>query len=147
MKAANSEEVTAAMKSHVKLADALGLFATPSFVIKDVAINGYPGRKAMEGIIQSLRRCNKVGLLRSGRANGSMLRTCCADSCGEARDTADGSRRGRARSVRSGRSVRAVKLVRLAQPVILACGWRRAIIAVVAGAASTLALASGAVKS
>ena len=59
-KAANSDEVTAAMKSHVQLADALGLFATPSFVVKDVAINGYPGRKAMEGIIRSLRRCNNV---------------------------------------------------------------------------------------
>jgi hypothetical protein len=48
------------MKSHVQLADALGLFATPSFVVKDVAITGYPGRKAMEGIIRSLRRCNNV---------------------------------------------------------------------------------------
>jgi protein-disulfide isomerase len=60
IKAANSDEVTAAMKSHVQLADALELVGTPSFVIKDVAINGYPGRKAIEGIIQSLRRCDNV---------------------------------------------------------------------------------------
>jgi len=58
--AANSEEVTGTMKSHVKLGDALGLIATPSFVVKDVAINGYPGRNAMEGIVRSLRRCNNV---------------------------------------------------------------------------------------
>jgi protein-disulfide isomerase len=60
IKAANSDEITAAMKSHVQLGDALGLVATPSFVIKDVAINGYPGRKAIKSIIQSSHRCDNV---------------------------------------------------------------------------------------
>jgi protein-disulfide isomerase len=44
----------------VRLGDALGLSATPSFVIKGVAILGYPGRKALESIIQSARRCGSV---------------------------------------------------------------------------------------
>jgi protein-disulfide isomerase len=57
---ANSNEVTETMKSHVKLGDGLGMRATPSFVVNDVVIDGYPGRNAMEGIVRSLRRCNDV---------------------------------------------------------------------------------------
>jgi protein-disulfide isomerase len=57
---ANSDEVTRTMQSHVKLGDALGMRATPSFVVNDVVIDGHPGRNAMEGIVQSLRRCNNV---------------------------------------------------------------------------------------
>jgi hypothetical protein len=56
----NSSEVTVAMKSHVRLADELALTATRCFVIKDVAINGDPGRIAIERIIQSLRQCDNV---------------------------------------------------------------------------------------
>jgi hypothetical protein len=48
------------MKSHVRLGNALGLAATPSFVVKDVAILGYPGRKTLESIVQSVRRCGNV---------------------------------------------------------------------------------------
>jgi len=58
--AANDYRVTDAMKSHVRLGNALGLAATPSFVVKDVAILGYPGRKALESIVQSVRRCGNV---------------------------------------------------------------------------------------
>jgi protein-disulfide isomerase len=57
---ANRDDITNVMKSHVRLGDALGLSATPSFVIKGVAILGYPGRKALESIIQSARRCGSV---------------------------------------------------------------------------------------
>jgi hypothetical protein len=48
------------MKSHVRLGDALGLAATPAFVVKGVAILGHPGRKALESIVRSARRCDKV---------------------------------------------------------------------------------------
>lgn len=58
--AADDDRVSEVMKLHVRLGDALGLAATPSFVIKGVAIVGYPGRKTLEGIIQSVRRCNDV---------------------------------------------------------------------------------------
>jgi protein-disulfide isomerase len=58
--AANDDRVTETMKSHVRLGNALGLAATPSFVIKGVAILGYPGRKALEAMVQSVRRCGDV---------------------------------------------------------------------------------------
>jgi protein-disulfide isomerase len=58
--AADDDRVTEAMKAHVRVGDALGLAATPSFVIKDVAIVGYPGRKSLAAIIQAAHRCGKV---------------------------------------------------------------------------------------
>jgi protein-disulfide isomerase len=60
IEAANDDHVTEAMKSHVRLGDALRLAATPAFVVKGVAILGYPGRKALESIVRSARRCNNV---------------------------------------------------------------------------------------
>jgi protein-disulfide isomerase len=48
------------MKSHVQLGNALGLAATPAFVINGVAILGHPGRKSLAGIITSVRACGKV---------------------------------------------------------------------------------------
>jgi protein-disulfide isomerase len=57
---ANRDDITNVMKSHVRLGDALGLSATPSFVIKGVAILGYPGRKTLESIIRSVHRCGNV---------------------------------------------------------------------------------------
>jgi protein-disulfide isomerase len=60
IEAANNDRVTEAMKSHVRLGDALGLAATPAFVVKGVAILGHPGRKALESIVRSARRCDKV---------------------------------------------------------------------------------------
>jgi protein-disulfide isomerase len=40
----DSDEITEIMKGHLRLGNALGLAATPSFVIDGVAILGYPGR-------------------------------------------------------------------------------------------------------
>jgi protein-disulfide isomerase len=58
--AANADIINETLKMHVRLGDALGLAATPSFVIKGVAIVGYPGRAALAKIVQSVRRCDKV---------------------------------------------------------------------------------------
>jgi protein-disulfide isomerase len=58
--AANEDSVTESMKAHVRLGDAMGLAATPAFVIKGVAILGHPGRAALDGIIRSLRTCDKI---------------------------------------------------------------------------------------
>ncbi len=58
--AANDNSVTEAMKAHVRLADALQMQATPSLVVQDVAIIGYPGRDAMEKIVRSVRQCRKA---------------------------------------------------------------------------------------
>ncbi len=58
--AANGNRVTEIMISHVRLGNALGIEATPGFVIKGVAINGYPGPKALARIVDSVERCDKV---------------------------------------------------------------------------------------
>jgi protein-disulfide isomerase len=58
--AANDDSVTEMMKSHVRLGDAMGLAATPSFVVKGVAIVGYPGRDSLAGIVRAIRSCDKV---------------------------------------------------------------------------------------
>ena len=60
-KAANDDdEIPDTMIAHVRLGNALGIQATPGFVIKGVAINGYPGPKALARIIESVERCGKV---------------------------------------------------------------------------------------
>ena len=48
------------MKSHLRLGEFMGLAATPSFVIKGVAILGHPGREALESVIRSIRTCDMV---------------------------------------------------------------------------------------
>jgi protein-disulfide isomerase len=58
--AANAEAITDAMKAHVRLGDTLQAQATPSFVVRDVAIVGYPGRAAMEKIVKAVRTCGKA---------------------------------------------------------------------------------------
>ncbi len=60
VKAADEEAVTKAMIAHVQLGNAMGLAATPAFVIKGVAILGYPGKKSLVEIIKSIRTCDKV---------------------------------------------------------------------------------------
>ncbi len=57
---ANEDRISAVAIAHVKLGNALALGATPSFVIKGVAILGYPGRNALGAIIRSVRRCDRV---------------------------------------------------------------------------------------
>ena len=56
----DSDEVTQTMKDHVRLGDALGLIATPSFVIDGVAILGYPGRYHLQAIVDAASTCRKV---------------------------------------------------------------------------------------
>jgi predicted DsbA family dithiol-disulfide isomerase len=59
--AANDDDaISDTMIAHVRLGNALGIQATPGFVIKGVAINGYPGPKSLEGIIRSVERCDNV---------------------------------------------------------------------------------------
>ena len=58
--AANEDSLADVMKAHIRLGDALAIQATPGFVIKGVAIVGYPGPKALAGIIQSVQRCGAV---------------------------------------------------------------------------------------
>jgi protein-disulfide isomerase len=57
---ANEDKLADIMTAHVKLGDALAIQATPGFVIKGVAIVGYPGPKAMAGIIAAVEKCGAV---------------------------------------------------------------------------------------
>jgi protein-disulfide isomerase len=58
--AANDDSITETMKAHVRLGNALNLAATPSFVIKDVAIVGHPGGKSLKALIAAVRKCGQV---------------------------------------------------------------------------------------
>lgn len=59
LQAADADEITHAMVSHVKLGNALGLQATPAYIVKGIAVLGHPGRKALEEIVASIRKCDK----------------------------------------------------------------------------------------
>ena len=57
---ANEDGLADLMKAHLRLGDSLGIQATPGFVIKGVAINGYPGPKALANLIDAVGRCGAV---------------------------------------------------------------------------------------
>lgn len=57
---ADSDELTEIMKTHARTGGALGLRATPGYVIGGVAIVGHPGRQALEKVVAAVRRCGKV---------------------------------------------------------------------------------------
>jgi protein-disulfide isomerase len=59
-KLADSDEITATMQAHVRLGNSLGLAATPSFIVDDVAILGYPGRYRLQAIVDAASTCGKV---------------------------------------------------------------------------------------
>jgi protein-disulfide isomerase len=56
----DSDQITQIMKDHFALGSALGLAATPSFIIANVAILGYPGRQSLQSVIDAAHRCGKV---------------------------------------------------------------------------------------
>src|SRR5882757_4401845 len=58
--AANDDKIVDAMKAHVGAGDALDLQATPSFVVGDIAIVGYPGRAELDKAVKSARACHKA---------------------------------------------------------------------------------------
>ncbi len=58
--AANDDAITETMKSHLRFADKFGLNATPAYLIHDVAIQGHPGRKTLQSVVASVRKCAKA---------------------------------------------------------------------------------------
>ncbi len=56
----DSDETTRTMKNLVNLGDALGLLATPSFIVRGVAILGFPGRHELQAITDAAATCGKV---------------------------------------------------------------------------------------
>jgi len=57
---ANADSITDAMKAHVAVGDKYNMQVTPSLVIGDVAIIGYPGLASLEKIVAALRKCGKA---------------------------------------------------------------------------------------
>jgi protein-disulfide isomerase len=55
-----STDIAQTIKGHLALGRALGISATPGFVIGGVAVLGYPGRHALEAMIDAVRSCGNV---------------------------------------------------------------------------------------
>lgn len=56
----NSGDVAQTIKAHLALGKSLGISATPGFIIGGVAALGYPGRNALQAIVDAVRSCDKV---------------------------------------------------------------------------------------
>ncbi len=57
---ANREAMADILKSHVRLANALNLGATPAYVMQGIAMVGHPGRVSLGKMVASVRSCDKV---------------------------------------------------------------------------------------
>ena len=57
---ANLQQITDILKAHAQLASAAKLFATPSYIVADVAIVGHPGPKTLRDVVSSARKCKAV---------------------------------------------------------------------------------------
>ncbi len=57
---ANDDGITDIMKAHLRFSTKLGMKATPIFLVRDVAIDGYPGRNTLQAIVKSVRKCGKA---------------------------------------------------------------------------------------
>lgn len=57
---ADSDEVRLALKSHMRMAADLGLYATPSYVLGNGGILGHPGVKTLAKMIGSTRHCDRL---------------------------------------------------------------------------------------
>ena len=55
-----SDDVAQTIKDHLALGKALGISATPGFIVGGVAVLGYPGRHALQAMIDAVRACGKV---------------------------------------------------------------------------------------
>jgi protein-disulfide isomerase len=57
---ANAPSLTGILKAHAQFASAAKLFATPSYIVADVAIVGHPGLKTLRSVVASVRKCKNV---------------------------------------------------------------------------------------
>jgi protein-disulfide isomerase len=57
---ADSDAVREALRSHMRIAADLGLYATPSYVLGNAGILGHPGARSLARMIASTRRCDKL---------------------------------------------------------------------------------------
>jgi protein-disulfide isomerase len=57
---ADSEQITGTMKNLVNLGTSLGLEATPSFIVGNLAILGHPGPRALQAMVSAVGACGKA---------------------------------------------------------------------------------------
>jgi protein-disulfide isomerase len=57
---AASAEVNGMLAEQMRLAASLGFAATPSFLISNTGVLGYPGPKALKRVVDAVRRCDRV---------------------------------------------------------------------------------------
>ena len=60
LKIANEDKLADVMTAHFRLGNSLVIAVTPGFVIKGVAILGYPGAKSLAKMIELVQRCDAV---------------------------------------------------------------------------------------
>lgn len=53
-------EVRETLGRQMRLAGSLGLVATPSFVVGGATVLGFPGPKALAGMVADVRRCGEI---------------------------------------------------------------------------------------
>jgi len=56
----DSDQITETMKNLVNLGTSLGLEATPSFIVGNLAILGYPGPRALQAMVSAIGTCGKA---------------------------------------------------------------------------------------
>jgi protein-disulfide isomerase len=56
----DSDQITDTMKNLVNLGTSLGLEATPSFIVGNLAILGYPGPRALQAMVTAVGSCGKA---------------------------------------------------------------------------------------
>lgn len=56
----DSDDVAQTITTHLALGKSLGISATPGFIIGGVAVLGYPGRHALQAMIDATRSCGKI---------------------------------------------------------------------------------------
>ena len=56
----DSDEITGTMKNLVNLGTALGLEATPSFIVGNLVVLGYPGPRALQAMVNAVGTCGKA---------------------------------------------------------------------------------------
>ena len=56
----DSDQITGTMKNLVNLGTSLGLEATPSFIVGNLAILGYPGPDALQAMVSAVGTCGKA---------------------------------------------------------------------------------------
>jgi protein-disulfide isomerase len=59
-KLAAGAEVEAMLAEQMRLAASLGLIATPSFLTAATGVLGYPGPRALAGVVDAVRRCERI---------------------------------------------------------------------------------------